>query len=557
MNFLKKNFVKMSFIKINKIKIISLALLIGIISGTMLLEGCSTKKAEGEELSEAHNHKDLYYCPMHPNVTSDKPGVCPICHMDLVKKADDATMNDMSNMLEISKRGQVLANVATVKVVSGNISKDVTAFGYLDFTEPGRKMITARFSGRIEKLFVDASGKNIQKGQALFEIYSPDLVQAQNEYLIAIRSTKNQAYASANNSIERNDNSLMLSSRRKLELFGLTQKQIKEIEQSGEVKLTMTYYSPYSGTVIEKKVQEGMYVQEGSPVYDIAEMSTLWNVSELYADDITAVKVGDQIKMHTSAYPGEEFAGRVTFIYPVVNSDTRTIKVRSEVKNPQGKLKPQMYTETVFSKNYGKGLLVPESAVLFTGKRNIVWVKTSEGMFEPRDVTVGVKTNGSYQILSGLKEGEEAASSGSYLIDSESQLQSGNSAGGHQHGGSGAAPQNNNQQNNNQQNNGQQNNSQQNNHEGHNAQQQPLQGKQHQGHSQAVPAEKPKSATAGIWNAYCPVLGSKVNPAIKTVQYKGKTIGFCCGGCDKEFIANPEKYLQNLSSDGKTFIAKK
>ncbi|MEI7812466.1 MAG: efflux RND transporter periplasmic adaptor subunit [Ignavibacteria bacterium] len=394
------------------------------LSATVLFfnEGCSTKKERVQTVADTPKHKDIYHCPMHPQVTSDKPGVCPICSMELVKTADDqqtAPAPDMNAMLSLSRRGEMLANVGTVKAKKENIIKRINAFGYLDFAEQGRRQITARFNGRIEKLYVNAAGMNIQKGQALFDIYSPDLVQAQNEFLIALKSDARKAQ------MPESENLMLSSSRKKLELLGITEKQISELEASREVKLAITYHSPYSGTVIEKKVQEGMYVTEGSSMFDIADMSILWNISEINSADINLVKMGDDIKMKTQAFAGEEFSGRVTLIYPVVDAETRTIKVRSGIHNTQGKLKPQMYTETIFERNYGAGITVPERAILFTGKRNIVWVKTGDGMYDPRDVTIGIKTNGNYQILSGLKEGEEVASSGGYLIDSESQLKDG------------------------------------------------------------------------------------------------------------------------------------
>lgn len=404
----------------------------------LFFAGCSDSEGKKENQLKAETKKaDLYYCPMHPEVTSDKPGSCPICHMDLVKKADEgeesASQNEMEGMVSLSSRRLALANVATTVVKEEEVSRQISAFGYMDFAEPLRRQITAWFNGRIEKLFVDATGDYVKKGQALFEIYSPDLVQAQNEYLIALRSSNSSQYAFLNNNMEKSKNDLLVSVKKKLEILGMTDKQISELEKTQDIKLTLVYHSPYSGTVIEKKVQEGMYVNEGSIIYDIADLSTLWNISEIYADDLGMVKVGDKINLKIQAYPGEEFTGKVTFIYPVINPESRTVKIRSEFRNMQNKLKPQMYTEAVFAKSFGDGLVVPEEAVLLTGKRNIVWVKAEDKMFEPREVKLGLKYDGKYQILSGLNEGEEVVSSGGYLIDSESQLKSGMPS-GHQHG---------------------------------------------------------------------------------------------------------------------------
>lgn len=389
----------------------------------VIMIGCSTKEKNEQTLAK---EKDYWTCPMHPEIKSDRPGVCPICNMDLIKKIEEqkeqpTDEQDMANMVSLSSKKQILANVSTVIVKKENLQEQVTAYSYLDFVENNRKTISARFNGRIEKLFVDKTGDYIKKGQPLFEIYSPDLVQAQNEYLIALNNSSNTT-------------SLLKASKKKLEIFGLTSEQIQSLEKRREINLTLNYFSPISGTVIEKKVQEGVYVNEGTAIYDVAELSTLWNIAEVYENNLSNVKVGSTVKLHLRAYPGEEFNGRVTFIYPVVNAQTRTVKVRSEFSSYGGKLKPQMYGETIFSKVGGEGILVPADAVIIAGKRVVVWAKTGDGMFEARSVQIGNRFGDKYQILSGLNEGDEIAATGGFLIDSESQLKNGTPT-DHQHGG--------------------------------------------------------------------------------------------------------------------------
>jgi len=398
--------------KTNKYILISLTLLL------IFVFACSN--------SDNSNKNEYWTCTMHPQVHKDGPGACPICGMDLIKKIVDDTANvsnksDMEGMLTLTTEKQVLANVTTIKIKNERLVKELSAYSYMDFVEQNRKTIPAKFNGRIEKLFVDKTGDYINKGQPLFEIYSPDLVQAQNEFLIALRSNKNE------------NNSMTEASRKKLELFGLTSSQIDVLKNSGEIKFTLTYYSPVSGTVIEKKVQEGMYVNEGTAIYEIAELSTLWNIAEVNEVDLSTIKVGNKVKLKLKAYPGEEFTGRVTFIYPVVNPQTRTVKVRSEFSSQNSKLKPQMYGETIFSADKGNGLLIPANAVIFSGNRNVVWVKTSDGMYEARSVEIGEKFGEKYQVISGLIEGDEVVASGGFLIDSESQLKTGMPT-GHQHG---------------------------------------------------------------------------------------------------------------------------
>jgi Cu(I)/Ag(I) efflux system membrane fusion protein len=400
----------------------------------LVFSGCSKADESSKQEHSLVKEKDYWTCTMHPQVHMDRPGVCPICGMDLIKKvaeekSEPTNDKDMANMVSLSGKKQVLANVSTVIVKKENLQEQVTAYSYLDFVENNRKTISARFNGRIEKLFVDKTGEYIKKGQPLFEIYSPDLVQAQNEYLIAL-----------NNSTNGNSTSLLNASKKKLEIFGLTPDQIQTLESTRVINITLTYHSPVSGTVIEKKVQEGVYVNEGTAIYDVAELSTLWNIAEVYENNLSTVKIGSPVKLHLRAYPGEEFSGRVTFIYPVINSQTRTVKVRSTFSNLGGKLKPQMYGETVFDRTGGQGLLVPADAVIIAGKRAVVWAKTGDGMFEARSVQIGNRFGDKYQIISGLKEGDEIAATGGFLIDSESQLKTGSPSGDTTKGAKKSAP---------------------------------------------------------------------------------------------------------------------
>ena len=395
----------------------------------MVLAGCSGKNTNDQAKTDV---KEYWTCTMHPEVKSDKPGVCPICNMELVKKTADEKVDassekNMTNMIALSGQKQILANVTTVVVKKEKLRDQMTAYSYLDFVESSRKTISARVSGRIEKLLVDKTGDHIQKGQPLFEIYSPDLVQAQNDFLAALNNSSNPA-------------SLLNASKKKLELLGLTPEQIQTLEKKREINLTLVYHSPINGTVIEKKVQEGVYVNEGTAIYDVADLSTLWNIAEVNENNLASVKTGNPVTLHLRAYPGEEFKGKVAFIYPLINSQTRSVKVRSQFSNTGGKLKPQMYGETIFSSDRGEGLLVPADAVIIAGNRSVVWVKTGDGMFEARNVQIGSRFGDTYQILSGLNEGDEIAASGGFLIDSESQLKNGTPT-GHQHGGAAQPPQ--------------------------------------------------------------------------------------------------------------------
>ena len=394
----------------------------------LLITSCSkspSPRAGHTDSTALAQSGDYYTCPMHPQVHMDKPGACPICGMDLVKASNSKKMDTSGSeaMVPLNDRDQILANVSTMKARYEEVAHSVRAYGNLEIAEPNKTLISARFNGRMEKLYVDAVGAHVNTGDPLFDIYSPDIIQAANEY---IQSTKSGS--SAQNNI-----TLMKS---KLHLLGLTEKQIQDLESSGSAPLVMTYYSPASGIVIDKKIVKGSYVSEGTTLYEISDVSTLWNIAEVYESDAGHIAIGESATLSTAAYPDKTFRGTVALIYPVVNAQARTVKVRLIVGNATGKLRPNMYTETVFRQSKGRSLAVPVGAVLITGKRNLVYVKAGhENHFEAREVGLGSRFDGKYEITFGLMEGEEVVTEGGYLIDSESQLKTGTGA-THQHSAS-------------------------------------------------------------------------------------------------------------------------
>lgn len=396
-------------------------------AAAMMLSSCgkSSSSHTGHADSLMAQPGDYYTCTMHPQVHLDKPGVCPICGMELVKASNSRKMegDGAGAMVPLNDRDQLLANVATVQVGYEEVEHSVRAFGSLEIPEPNKTVISARFNGRIEKLHVDAVGARIKQGDPLFDIYSPDIIQAENEYLQAF----NAGTLSGQNTV--------FSPKSKLLLLGLTDQQILNLESVDSVPLVTTYYSNVSGTVIDKKIVAGMYVSEGLTLYEIADISSLWNIAEVYESDAGTIRAGEKANLSIATYPNETLSGIVSLIYPVVNPQTRTIKVRVLVNNANGKLKPNMYTETTFTRKKGKSLTVPVGAVLITGKRNLVYVKADhENHFEAREVGLGSRFNDKYEITWGLAAGEVVVSEGGYLIDSESQLKSGGEAPHHQGG---------------------------------------------------------------------------------------------------------------------------
>ncbi len=367
---------------------------------------------------------DYYTCPMHPQVHLDKSGVCPICHMDLVKASNIRTAGSSSDssLISLSQRDQLLANVATTPVKEERIERRVRAFGSLEIPEPNKTIISARFNGRIEKLYVNAVGAKIKKGEPLFDIYSPDIIQAETEYQQAFKSSSTSR-----------DNLLSIA-RSKLLLLGLTKNQIHDLGEKDSLPLVITYRSPISGIVIDKKIVDGIYIAEGASLYDVSDLSTLWNIADVYETDISNIRFGELAAFTTAGYPDETFKGTVSLIYPVVNSQSRTVKVRLTVNNVHEKLKPNMYTETEFMSKQGTALTIPVNAVLVTGKRNLVYVQSKEkNHFEAREIGIGSRFDGKYEVTWGLVKGDTVVSEGGYLIDSESQLKTGGGT-EHQHG---------------------------------------------------------------------------------------------------------------------------
>ena len=330
------------------------------------------------------------------------------------------------------------AGVRTSEVELRQLQKEIQTVGKIDYDEKRLAFVSARVAGRIDKLFVNFTGMIIRKGQPLLEIYSPDLVTTQQEYLLAL-TTLEKVQQSPRQEIIDGAKAMVEASKRRLLLWGITEEQIAELKERRQPLIHMTIYSPIAGTVIEKKAIEGKYVQIGDSLYTIADLSSVWMLADIYEYELSWVKLGQPVEVMTPSYPERPFKGRITFINPVMESETRTVKIRAEVPNPDGKLKPGMFVNAKVVAPTRPMLVVPASAILDAGIRKFDWVEQGHGRYERREVKVGPTVNGYAPVLEGLSQGEKVVTAANFLIDSQAQLAAGASAGGHgEHGGHGS-----------------------------------------------------------------------------------------------------------------------
>ncbi len=405
--------------------------------GWYLWQQKSAKTVTGKDAKAAQG-KQLYTCSMHPFIIKDKPGTCPICGMELIKKIEGAAGGEMTaeqrkqaemlGHVSLSPTQRVMANVATVEAKQQILNKEINAVGIVQYDQSRQGKVTAWIAGRIDKLHVNTVGSFVAKDRPVAEVYSPDLVSTQQEYLLALKS-RDQLKDSPIASIAQNGDGLVASAKQRLMLFGVKESQLTELEKAGKPNIRLPIYTPLSGVVIEKMVQQGQYVNTGDILFNIADLSTVWVEVEVYENEFPNIHIGQQVEIRSQSFPGRPFTGRIVFIYPFLDPKTRTVRARVEMPNPGMKLKPDMFVNAIIRVPLGSAVVVPITAVMDTGKRQVVWVEMSPGMFEPRDVRVGQQTDDKVQILSGLKPGDKVAVSGGYLIDSESQLKGG---GGHE-----------------------------------------------------------------------------------------------------------------------------
>jgi Cu(I)/Ag(I) efflux system membrane fusion protein len=381
----------------------------------LILAACGDKQetptitsAAEQETAIEHAQKHLdpkYTCPMHPQIIQDEPGSCPICGMDLVPMEVEA---ESGAVVKISPAVEHNLGVRTVKVIEDKLWRRIDTVGYVDFDENHISHIHLRTNGWIEKLYVKSEGERVTKGQLLFEVYSPELVNAQEEYLQALNSGNKR---------------LITASRERLIALGIPDSHIKDINKTRKVSQYVKVYALQDGIVANLSVRDGMYVTPPVEVMSLAELSSVWLLAEVFESQADWVKVGQPADVRLSYLPGRVWEGEVEYIYPSLNQKTRTLKARLHFENEDEALKPNMFADvTIYGGAKKDVIVVPREAVIRTGREERVILALGDGKYQPRKVVVGIESGDWLEIISGLEPGEEVVTSGQFLIDSEASI---------------------------------------------------------------------------------------------------------------------------------------
>jgi len=393
--------------------------------------------------------KVMWHCPMHPTYISDKPGDCPICGMRLVpidkpvrtgsqagtpeSSAPQSTSSSSSvpgyvavtiSPERLQTMGMTLAGASRV-----DLEQSFRTFGKIAYDETKVHHVHTRFEGYIEHLFVNYTGQYVKEGQPLFSVYSPELYATQNEYLLALRAREQSMQSGSKTGIPGSTIDLVGAARERLSLWGIGDAELNELERTRQVSRELVIPSPASGFVTGKVAVHGLKVTPADNLYDIVDLSTVWALADIYEVNLAFVHVGQPASMTLDYKQGRTWRGRVAFMDPTVDPTTRTVKARLEFANPDGDLKPEMYVHIVIGGTRATGVAIPDSAVIATGERYIVFVAKGDGVFEPREVVLGARVRNMYEIKKGIEEGEKVVTGASFLLDSESKLKAAVSAG--------------------------------------------------------------------------------------------------------------------------------
>jgi Cu(I)/Ag(I) efflux system membrane fusion protein len=516
-----------------------------------------------------HGQREVWTCSMHPQIRLPRAGQCPICFMDLIPLDSGSEDETGSRVLSVGKNAAALMDIELVPVERRFVAAAVRMVGKVDFDETRVSSITAWVPGRLDRLFVDYTGIPVNKGDHMVEIYSAELLSAQEELIQAVKAARTLAPGDAG-LVSASAQATVQAVREKLRLWGLTPEQIKGIESRGEPDEHVTIYAPAGGIVVEKAAQEGMYVNTGTRIYTIADLSRVWVNLDAYASDLAWLRYGQEVAFTTEAHPGATFTGSIAFIHPVLDEQTRTVKVRVNVENKDNRLKPGMFVRAVVRARIATGgrvmdaalagkwispmhpevvkdapgacdvcgmplvpaeslgyvggeptqadmpLVIPASAPLLTGKRAIVYVQvpgSDPPTFEGRELVLGPRGEHHYVVPEGLEEGELVVAKGAFKIDAELQIRAKPSMMTPADGDTPSA-------------------------------------------SDTAAAERPRRA--GSEDAplggrkpqtHCPVMGGAINKAVH-VDYEHRRIYFCCAGCEGTFLKDPEAYLEKMRAEG-------
>lgn len=378
-----------------------------LLSTILFFAACKSKKVTVEK------KQDVYYtCSMDPQVIEYKPGKCPICHMELtqVKK----TNGEDKDEIHLSEQQIQLGNIQTDTIRDGSIENQIVLTGTLNFDQLKTTSVSSRVMGRIEKLYFKNTGDYIRKGSPLYELYSEELNNAKQEYLLALEQKKTFANESA---IDYDQ--LLRSAKNKLLLWGLTEAQIKELESNRKPTPITTFFSTASGFITQLEIREGDYIMEGGTIVKLADLSTLWAEAQVYTSQMTEINSGSIATVQLPGFDGMEIKGRIEFINPEINPDTRINLIRVSIPNSDNHLKPGMPAYVILKSPQRKTLTLPIDAVLRDGKGATVWVKTGTHSFKNKMVTVGLESNERIEIRSGLSAGDIVVVTGAYLLQSE------------------------------------------------------------------------------------------------------------------------------------------
>lgn len=392
----------------------------------LFLASCTQEKAKEHDHSAETSKKsaDVYSCSMHPNVRSDKPGNCPICGMPLTKIAGSEAKHE-ERTLHLAAVQLVTANIKTDSVRMGNLNGNITLTAKTNYNRQAQDVVSARVAGRIERMFVRNPGEQIAAGQKLYEIYSEELQSTQQEYLISLKQQK--AFEAVSVDMSRAISSL----ERKMELWGMSKNQIRQIASTGKISPAITIFSKQSGTVTEILKNEGEYVNEGDAVVNIARLNEIWVEAEVFDNELSVLAKNPKIEVELEAFPGKLYPASVVFDNPhmrgVSNVNLLTLKINNNLD-----LKPGMLASVHLTTGENTEITVPKSAIVFGEHMNHAWVRRPDNSFERREVKLGKENKRSVQIISGLHAGEVIVTSGVYLLDSEYVLKFG-TASGHQH----------------------------------------------------------------------------------------------------------------------------